>query len=1035
MDKTRGRGRQVVSLGALLALMLLAWSLSAFALDPALDVSQYAHTAWKIREGHFKGTIVAIAQTQDGYLWLGTEFGLLRFDGVRYGAWQPPAGQELPSSYIRSLLPARDGTLWIGTAKGLASWKDGKLTHYKELEGQAVWALLEDREGTVWAGGQATPAGKLCAIRNGNVQCYGEDGRFGQFIDTLYEDSGGNVWVGGMAGLWRWKPGPPKLYPMPDRVHALMEDDDGALAVVMHSGIKRLVKEKLEAYPLPATDLRFTPNGIFRDRDGGLWIGTADRGIVHAHQGKIDVFGRSDSLSGDFIERIFEDREGNIWVATLDGLDRFRDLAVSTISVKQGLSNAAVQSVLAARDGSVWLGTLDGLNRWNNGQITVYRRSKARTGGAKAGAFGAREVTDSGLPDDTLESLFQDFRDRIWVSTRRGVAFLENGRFTPVGSVPGGVEAIAGDREGNLWFSQRGSLFHLRGGRMVEQIPWARLGQKEQARSLVADPSGGGLWLAFPGAVVYFKDGQIRASYIVANGLGAGHIRDLQLDREGALWAATETGASWLKDGRVATLSSKNGLPCDDADWVMEDDDHSFWVYMACGLVRIARSELDAWAVSATNDPTRRVQVTVFDSPDGVRSHTGTTGNSPSVAKSTDGKLWFLPWDGVSVVDPRRLPFNSLAPPVHIELITGDRKTYDATSGVNGPLRLPPLARDLGIDYTALSLVGREKVLFRYKLENWDGDWQDVGARRQAFYNNLPPGAYRFRVSACNNSGVWNEAGAFLDFSIAPAYYQTTWFRLALMVAFLALLAALYQLWLRQLARQFNIRMEERVNERTRIARDFHDTLLQSFQGVLLKFHAVTYLFPDRPDEALKTLESVIEQARQAITEGRDAVQGLRSSTVVSNDLALALNALGEELAADQTGRNSPGFLVAVEGVTRNLVPLIRDEVFRIAGEALRNAFRHAQARRIDVEIRYDRRQLRLRVRDDGKGIDPKILAEGGRDRHYGLAGMRERAKLVGGKLAVRSKLDSGTEAELTIPASLAYAKSPGARRVMFSGK
>jgi signal transduction histidine kinase len=237
------------------------------------------------------------------------------------------------------------------------------------------------------------------------------------------------------------------------------------------------------------------------------------------------------------------------------------------------------------------------------------------------------------------------------------------------------------------------------------------------------------------------------------------------------------------------------------------------------------------------------------------------------------------------------------------------------------------------------------------------------------------------------------------------------------------------------LARQFNIRMEERVNERTRIARDFHDTLLQSFQGVLLKFHAVTYLFPDRPDEARKTLEGVIEQARQAITEGRDAVQGLRSSTVVTNDLARTINALGEKLATDQTGQNSPDFLVTVEGATRNLVPLVRDEVYRIAGEALRNAFRHAQARRIEVEIRYDKRQLRLRVRDDGKGIDPKVLTEGGRDGHYGLAGMRERAKLVGGKLAVRSKLDSGTEAELTIPAPVAYATSTGARRSMFSGK
>jgi signal transduction histidine kinase len=275
-------------------------------------------------------------------------------------------------------------------------------------------------------------------------------------------------------------------------------------------------------------------------------------------------------------------------------------------------------------------------------------------------------------------------------------------------------------------------------------------------------------------------------------------------------------------------------------------------------------------------------------------------------------------------------------------------------------------------------------------------------------------------VSACNNSGVWNEAGTFLDFAIDPAYYQTTWFRLSCVAAFLALLGALYQLRMRQVARQFNMRLEERVSERTRIARELHDTLLQSFQGVLMKFYAVTNLIPSRPAEAQKTLESVIEQARRAVTEGRDAVLGLRSAAVGTNDLALAISTLGEELAADQT-ENCPEFHVQVDGAPRDLAPLVRDEIHRIASEALRNAFRHAHAGRIEVEIRYDQRQLRLLVRDNGKGIDPKVLSGGGRAGHYGLPGMHERAKLAGGKLALRSELDSGTEAELIIPASVAY--------------
>jgi signal transduction histidine kinase/ligand-binding sensor domain-containing protein len=1008
-------GRIPLAPGILLAWLMLTWVPYGFALDPALDVSQYAHTTWKIREGFFKGTPVAIAQTPDGYLWLGTEFGLLRFDGVRYVLWKPPAGQELPSNYIRSLLAARDGTLWIGDAKGLASWKGGKLTRYPELVGQAVWALLEDREGTVWAGGQANLNAKLCAIKNGNIRCYGEDGRFGQFIDALYEDRAGNVWIGGIAGLWRWKHGPPKLYPTPDRVRALAEGDDGELVVVMYSGIRRLVDEKLQGDPLPATGLRFRPNGILRDRDGGLWIGTEDRGLAHVHQGRMDVFERSDGLSGNFIERIFEDREGNIWVATLDGLDRFRNLAVSTISVKQGLSNAAVQSVLVARDGAVWLGTLDGLNRWDNGRVAVYKSAKAITGG--------------GLPDNAIESLYQDFRDRIWASTHGGLAFLENGRFTPVDSVPGGVEAITGDRAGNLWVSQKENLFHLRDGRVVGKIPWAMLGQKEQARSLAVDPSASGLWLAFPGAVVFFKNGQIGVSYSVAEGLGEGHIRDLQLDRDGALWAATETGASRLKDGRVVTLNAKNGLPCDDAHWVMEDEDQSVWVYMACGLAQIARAELDAWVVAATNGQPRRVQATVFDSSDGVRSHAGTTGKSPSIAKSADGRLWFLPWDGVSVVDPRRLPFNKLAPPVQIERMTGDGKTYDAIPGENGRLRLPPLVRDLEIDYTALSLVAPEKVHFRYKLESWESDWQHVGARRQAFYNNLPPGDYRFRVSACNNSGVWNEVGAFVDFSVAPVFYQTAWFQLACVAACLALLGAIYRLRLRHVERQFNLRLEERVSERTRIAQELHDTLLQGFISASMQLHVAADQVPEGAPEKTQ-LGGVLQLMEQVIEEGRNAVRGLRPANSDPLNIAQAFARIREELSIQK----QTGFRVIVKGQPRSLRPILRDEVYRIGREAVLNAFRHAQANSIEVEIEYGTNQLRLLVRDDGCGIDPQVL-QSGRDGHFGLIGMRERAESVGARLTVNSRISSGTEVDLSVSGhSIFESQSEGRLRRWFTG-
>jgi signal transduction histidine kinase len=509
--------------------------------------------------------------------------------------------------------------------------------------------------------------------------------------------------------------------------------------------------------------------------------------------------------------------------------------------------------------------------------------------------------------------------------------------------------------------------------------------------------------------------------------LGEGWVTDLRSDQDGTLWAATEGGLSRVKNGRVATLTSKNGLPCDTVHWVVEDDAHSFWLYTACGLVRIARPELDAWAI----DPKRTIQVTVFDTSDGVRSRWDTSGANPGVAKSADGKLWFLPGDGVSVIDPRHLSINKLPPAVHIEQVKADGKTYDLSRGV----RLPALVRDIRIDYTALSFVAPEKVRFRYKLEGQDPEWREVVNDRQVQYSNLKPRHYRFRVTGCNNTGVWNETGDTLDFSVDPAYYQTGWFQAGCVAAFLGVLWGLHRLRLHQIAQEFNVRLEERVNERTRIARDLHDTLLQSFHGLIFRFQAADNLLPARPGEAKQTLESAIDDAAQAITEARDAVYELRSSTVVTDDLAAAVKALGVELAAHHTtadgNQDSPTFLVEVEGTPHDLHPILRDEVYRIAGEALRNAFRHARARRIEAEIRYDDRELRVRIRDDGSGIDPSVLQEG-RAGHWGLAGMRERAGRMGGQMDLWSDLGAGTEVELRIPASIAYQTYAGGSIPLF---
>ncbi|HWC20614.1 MAG TPA: two-component regulator propeller domain-containing protein, partial [Terriglobales bacterium] len=727
------RARHILACGTWIA-MLLSWCVCSFALDPSTKLSQYAHTAWRIRDGFSLGTIFAMAQTHDGYLWLGSEFGLFRFDGIRAVQWQPPEGQRLPSAPY-SLLVTRDGTLWIGTFAGLMSWNGSKLTQYPEIGELFVTSLLEDRQGTVWAGilGRTSdsPSGELCAIRSGQVQCQSENGAFGTFVWSLAEDSSGNLWVGAESGVWRWKSGPPKRYPTPGvRVGDLTTSEDGTLLIgISGRGLNQILDDKLKPYPIRSADhpkallpeIDVDSNKLLRDRDGGLWIGTHERGLIHIHDGRTDVFTKSDGLSGNIIAGLFEDHEGNVWVSTVGGLDRFRGLPVVTTSAREGLSSDATRSVLATKDGSIWVATREGLTKWKNGQTTIFRKG-------------------DGLPDDYAQSLFEDGRGRVWVSTANGIVYFDNGRFIRVTNVPSTeIYSMAGDNAGNVWLSGNRGLSHLRDGRFVENFPWSALGRHQQAKVVLFDPDQGGLWLAFwvDGGVLYFKDGQVRTSYSTSNGLGKGPVGGIQRDTEGALWAAIEGGGlSRIKDGRVATLTTRNGLPCDTVHWSIEDDDHSLWLYTACGLVRIASSEVQAWIA----DPKRRISSTLWDGADGVRfGATSPAYFNPPVAKTRDGKLWFLSGaEGVSVVDPHQLALNKLPPPIRIEQIVADKKTYwqSLSDAAVSTVHLPARIHDVQIDYTALSFVAPEKVHFKYKLDGQDGDWREVVNHREAQYSN-----------------------------------------------------------------------------------------------------------------------------------------------------------------------------------------------------------------------------------------------------------------------------------------------------------
>jgi signal transduction histidine kinase/ligand-binding sensor domain-containing protein len=694
---------------------------------------------------------------------------------------------------------------------------------------EPVFAVLEDHEGTVWVGG----VGKVCAIRGTSVECdevtgssgnnymYGNRGRA---VYSLHEDRDGVLWAGADSGLWRWRPGPPQRYlPQPFISQQSLAQGDqatGILAVLGNDGmLRQIAGHEVQQYAAAADWRGAFAYRMLRDRNGSLWIGTLNQGLILVRDGRLSRFGRDNGLSDKLVASLFEDREGSIWIGTPNGLDRFHEPAFATISASRGVSKASPMApVLAARDGSIWIGSQDGMYRWNQGHVTVYRSvatSKARRAPhMKEGVPGrdeATEIVDPELPGNLVASLFQDPSGRIWVTCNLGAAWFENGRFHRVEGMPSGTpNTIITDSSGGIWISSPvHGLFRVVEGKVVESTPWpwSKGGNDPRLSALVADKQMGGIWLGFlNGGIAYFKEGQVRQSFGPKEGLGSGPVWGLHIDHEGTLWVSTEGGVSRVRDTHIETLTSRNGLPCDFVRWASEDDDFSLWLYTGCGLVRIARSELLAWI----SESKHQIHPIVFDGTDGVRLHTFINGADPLMNKAADGALWFAHLDGVSVIDPHHLRRNSLPPPVHIEQMTADGSTYGATPG----LRLPPQVRNLSLHYTALSLVAPEKVRFRFKLEGQDPEWREVLNERDVQYSNLAPGSYRFRVTASNNSDVWNERGASLDFSIAAAYYQTIWFRSLCVAAFLASLWALYRMRMQQLAREATAAHESERRQR-----------------------------------------------------------------------------------------------------------------------------------------------------------------------------------------------------------------------------
>ncbi len=975
---------------------------AAYAVDPSRPISQYAHTAWRLDDGFFRGEPTAIAQTVDGYLWIGTRAGLLRFDGVRLMPWSPPDGKQLLSSEVSSLLAARDGSLWIGTGGGLSHWVNHELVNYSGAPG-VISAIVESRDSRVWFSRFffSDTSASLCRVEGRDAHCFGEaDGIPTVGGGPLIEDDLGHLWTGDPLHLMRWTPGSRPFVYEPtglkanqwvNGVQALAPTPDGPLWVGMELagpglGLQQLVDGHWKSFVAAGFDgSAVAVSALLIDHEGSLWVGTPDHGVYRIAGDRVDHFSSGNGLSGDNVLAIYEDREGNLWLATSRGLDSFHDLIVATLSTPTGAAEEA-DAVLAARNGTVWVGRPQSLDAIRHDAVSSIQTRK-------------------GLPGNQITSLFEDHAGLLWVGIDNTLTTYQNSRFRPItrskGRPIGLVVGITEDTEHDIWAETIGpprTLFRIRDFKIVEELPEPAM---PAARRVVADPQGG-IWLGLlSGDLVRYRSGAID-TFSFPHG-SAPLVRNLIANHDGSLLGTTSSGVIAWRGGRTQMLTTRNGLPCDNAFTLIVNSQGDLWLSTECGLVQIARSQLERW----WDKPDVTVQTTVFDAFDGARP-----GYAPftSAAETADGRLWFVNGIVLQMIDPARTARNRVPPPVQIEELTADRIHYAPQRDVE----LPALTRDIQIDYTGLSFVAPQKVRFRYQLEGHDAGWQDSGTRRQAFYNDLRPGHYRFRVTAANNDGVWNDTGATLDFNITPAWYQTATFRALFACTLLCGVWLLYQFRVRQIAAAASARFDERLAERTRIARDLHDTLVQTIQGSKLVADDAL----EQPNDLVRmrhTMEQLSIWLGQAMEEGRAALNSLRSSATNTNDLAAALQRATE----DGLLPSSIAATFSVIGHAREMHPIVRDEIYRIGYEAIRNAGLHSRASHLEVCIRYVD-DLTLRVSDDGIGIDPGVV-EHGAPGHFGLTGMRERADRIGGTLTFVSSPGRGTQMTLVVPGEIVF--------------
>ena len=1022
-------------------------------------------------DGLSQGYVTAIVQDRRGFMWFATRDGLNRYDGNSFVVYKnnPNDPDSLSSNFIQDLMEDHYGYLWIAIDTGVDKYDPitERFTRYlhdssnpDSISGAWVTSIAEDSRGYLWFGtfdsglDRFDPAtGKFTHFRNDS------EGHFVGRITQVIEGRQGAIWFVGERGLSQLNPQTGQITrPLAIKnglsADSVCEDESGNLWMLASSPILNLVKYDRQAARvtshllgahavgvLASTENGGSANGrLVVDGQNGFWV-PSSLGLSYfdRHTERFTNRFRHDdtdpySLDSNAIMSVYQDRGGVLWVGTentgLNVLNRQQEQFVRyrhRPNDPGSLSPGRVKAIYEEPDGVLWVGlfprALDRLDR-NTGKTTHYVPKP-----------GDEDALGEGT---NVNSIYRDPAGYLWVGGGgSGIARLDEhtGHFKHYrhnsdnsnSLISNNVYTIYGDRDGHIWVGQEGgvSRFDPATNEFINYrpVPSNPTSFANTVWTIYQDRSGT-LWFGTWGGSLVRFDQREKTFYDYApdsrdpHRLNGGGIFTIYEDHGGALWVGAIDGLyRYNRQSETFTrYTESQGLPSSTIRCIREDAIGRIWLSTQKGI-----SRFDSHTETFRN----------YDVSDGLQTNEFSDG----CYQGPDGEIFFGGSNGLDSFIPERIHDNPYMPPVVITSFKifnkpvpiGPNSVLKKAITYTDSLTLSYRDNIFSFEFAALSYANSHRNRYRYKLDGLETDWNEVGSKqRLATYTNLDPGRYVFRVQGSNSDGVWNKEGVSLSIVITPPWWRTSWFRALSVAVFLALLWAAYRLRVRQLNQQFEMTLEARVGERTRIARDLHDTLLQSFHGVLLYFQTGINQLPEHPGEpqtaeARKTLEKAILQAKHAIVEGREAIQGLRSSVVETNDLALAMRTLGEELAADA---NSVAFQVHVEGAPRDLHPILRDEVYRITGEGIRNAFRHADAKQIEVEIHYDDRRLRVRIRDDGKGIDPKLLSDDGRQGHFGLRGMRERAKLIGGKLTVWSELDAGAEVELSIPAARAYAAS-----------